>query len=86
MATMAAGRVATGSVTGAAGSPAIERSSGELGVTVAARGTTPALRMRERTSAAWAWTWMVITVPAAPARAVRPERCRYALCSAGGSA
>jgi hypothetical protein len=50
---MAAGRAA-GSLTGAAGSPAIERSSAELGVTAAASGTTPAFRIRVRTSAAWA--------------------------------
>jgi len=82
---MAAGRAA-GSLTGAAGSPAIERSSAELGVTAAASGTTPAFRIRVRTSAAWACAWRVITAPAAPARAVRPDLCRYALCSAGESA
>lgn len=52
-AAMAAGRAA-GSLTRAAGSPAIERSSAEPGVTAAASGTTPAFRIRVRTSAAWA--------------------------------
>ena len=46
----------------------------------------PALRVSCRTSSTWSSVIRVITVPVAPARAVRPERCRYALCSAGGSA
>ncbi|MCW2935134.1 MAG: hypothetical protein JWM19_6096, partial [Actinomycetia bacterium] len=40
----AAGR--TGIVTAGAGSPAIERSSADPGVTVAVSGTTPAFRIR----------------------------------------
>ncbi len=49
-------------------------------------GLTPALRVRSRTSRTWSSVISVTTVPDAPARAVRPERCRYALCSTGGSA
>ena len=45
-----------------------------------------ALRVSACTSPACSSVISVITVPAAPARAVRPERCRYALCSTGGSA
>ena len=64
----------------------MERSSAEPGLTVAASGLTPARRISPRTSAAWAGLCRVMTTPSAPARAVRPDRCRYALCSAGGSA
>ena len=49
-------------------------------------GLMPALRVRSRTSRTCASVISVTTVPDAPARAVRPERCRYALCSTGGSA
>ena len=63
-------------VTGGTGSPAIERSSADLGVTVAVSGTTCALRMIARTASAWAGVWRVMTVPAVPARAVRPDLCR----------
>jgi len=66
----------TGSATDGTRSPAIERSSADPGVTVAVSGTTPAFRIRSRTARAWAGSWRVITVPAAPARAVRPDRCR----------
>src|SRR3954471_19585960 len=48
-------------------------------------GLIPAWRASVRTSPAWSGVAMVTTAPSAPARAVRPERCRYALCSAGGS-
>ena len=58
-----------------AGGPAIERSTGEAGLAVVDRGVTPALRIRARTSAAWAVVCTVTTVPAAPPRAVRPDRC-----------
>src|ERR1700722_9255497 len=63
-------------VTGGTGAPAIERSSADPGVTLALSGTTPAFRIRSRTAAAWAGVCRVITVPAAPALAVRPDRCR----------
>ena len=46
----------------------------------------PALRVRSRTSRTCSSSIIVTTVPSLPARAVRPERCRYALCSTGGSA
>src|SRR4029450_6398626 len=46
---------------------------------------TWAYRCSLATSVAWSGRTRVTTVPAAPARAVRPERCRYALGSAGGS-
>ena len=49
-------------------------------------GEILAARVRSRTSLTCWSVISVMTVPAAPARAVRPERCRYALCSAGGSA
>ena len=39
-------------------------------------GLMPAARVRSRTSRTWSSVISVITVPAAPARAVRPERCR----------
>ncbi len=39
-------------------------------------GLIPALRVRSRTSPVWLSSIIVTTVPAAPARAVRPERCR----------
>ena len=68
------GRAATG--TRGAGSPAIERSSADSDVTVAVSGTTRAFRMMAGTAPAWADVWRVITVPAAPARAVRPDLCR----------
>ena len=45
----------------------------------------PACFISLRRSAAWSGSMTVTTVPPAPARAVRPERCRYALCSVGGS-
>ena len=45
----------------------------------------PAWLASVRTSERWAAVITVTTTPSAPARAVRPERCRYALCSAGGS-
>ena len=48
-------------------------------------GLMPARLVSSRTSACWSGVATVTTTPAAPARAVRPERCRYALCSAGGS-
>jgi hypothetical protein len=63
-------------VTRGAGAPAIERSSGDSDVTVALSGTTRAFRMIAGTAPAWADVWRVITVPAAPARAVRPDLCR----------
>src|SRR5690606_20408723 len=44
-----------------------------------------ALRVRSRTSPRCSGSMTVTTTPSEPARAVRPERCRYALCSAGGS-
>ena len=44
-----------------------------------------AARSSERTSPAWSGSMTVATSPVLPARAVLPERCRYALCSAGGS-
>src|SRR6266545_7362983 len=59
-----------------AGGPAMERSSAEPGLTLAVRGDTPAWRIRPRTSPACAGLCTVITTPAAPARAVRPDRCR----------
>ena len=40
------------------------------------RGFTPALRVSSRTSETWSSVISVTTVPSAPARAVRPERCR----------
>ena len=49
-------------------------------------GAMPAARVSNRTSCACSLVMIVTTVPALPARAVRPERCWYALCSAGGSA
>jgi hypothetical protein len=59
-----------------AGGPAMERTSPEPGPALAASGTTPARRIRPLTSAACAGVCRVITTPAAPARAVRPDRCR----------
>ena len=38
-------------------------------------GTTPARRIMALTSRDWAGVWTVTTIPLAPARAVRPERC-----------
>jgi hypothetical protein len=55
------------------------------GATDARSGRIPAWRVSLWTSVAWSPVTMVTTIPAAPARAVRPERWRYALCSAGGS-
>src|SRR5699024_4973265 len=49
-------------------------------------GRMPALRIRSLTSRFCSGVCTVMTVPDSPARAVRPERCRYALCSTGGSA
>ena len=63
-------------VTGGAGSPAIERSSADPGVTVAVSGTKCASRIMARTALAWAGVRRVIAVPAVPARAVRPDLCR----------
>jgi hypothetical protein len=42
-------------------------------------GFTPALRVSWRTSDTWSSTVSGTTVPSAPARAVLPDRCRYAL-------
>jgi len=64
------------SFTRGAGAPAIERNSADSDVTVAVSGTTRAFRMMARTALAWAGVWRVITVPAVPARAVRPDLCR----------
>ena len=79
-------RAAAGRAGGSAGSPAISASSSDVGPTAATIGTTSALRIRVRTSPVCAGVCRVITMPLAPARPVRPERCRYALYSAGGSA
>lgn len=49
-------------------------------------GLMPALRARCFTSLRCSSVASVTTIPSLPARAVRPERCRYALCSIGGSA
>ena len=39
-------------------------------------GWIPALRVRSRTAETCSWSTIVTTVPDAPARAVRPDRCR----------
>ncbi|SKU79666.1 Uncharacterised protein [Mycobacteroides abscessus subsp. abscessus] len=44
-----------------------------------------ALRSSASTSRRCSGRTSVTTSPVPPARAVRPDRCRYALCSAGGS-
>jgi len=74
--TAGAGRagLATGTVR-LAGGPAIERSTAEPGPVAEARGVTPAWRIGARTPAACAAVCTVTTVPAAPLRAVRPDRC-----------
>ena len=56
------------------------------GVTRVVVGSMPALLVSARTLRRWLSVMRVMTVPVAPARAVRPERCKYALCSSGGSA
>src|SRR5699024_3062072 len=55
------------------------------GVTDTTSGLIDAWRISWRTSRRCSCSPTVTTWPLAPARAVRPDRCRYALCSAGGS-
>ena len=55
------------------------------GRTLTVSGRMPACLASVRTSAVWSGVARVTTVPPAPARAVRPDLCRYALCSVGGS-
>ncbi len=73
--------------------PGKDRSPGAMVLSIGWRASTlvvvariPALRVRSRTSRTWSSVMSVTTLPDAPARAVRPERWRYALCSTGGSA
>src|SRR4051812_17354820 len=71
----AAGATAPGAVsTRSPGASSVSSASpGRVFVVV---GLTPALRVRSRTSRCWSSVIRVITVPCAPARAVRPDRCR----------
>lgn len=72
-----------GAGTDSAGGATNERSPGTSSASEASpgrsllvRGVMPARRVRARTLATWSSVIKVITVPFAPARAVRPERCR----------
>lgn len=49
------------------------------------RDSTPALAWRRITSSTWRGVVIVTTAPDSPARAVRPERWRYAFGSVGVS-
>ena len=60
--------------------------NGWLGATRVVVGLMPACLVSARTERRCLSVINVTTVPDAPARAVRPERWRYALCSSGGSA
>src|SRR5690606_17888084 len=72
-------------LTHAATSPTRAATSGELAVTGRGWAEIDALRSRSRVSRRCSGSITVTTSPSLPARAVRPLRCRYALCSAGGS-
>jgi hypothetical protein len=58
-----------------AGAPAMDRSSAESGRALARSGSTLARRIMAVTSDACAVVCTVTEMPAAPARAVRPDRC-----------
>ena len=75
---------ATGFTVGAR-SPTRPATAAPSGVTLSSAAVIFAARSRADTSRRCASKATVTTRPRAPARAVRPERCRYALCSVGGS-
>ncbi len=74
-----------GGLTSGAGGPVSALISAAPGLTRAITGLTPACRVSVRTAANCSGVDRVTTTPSAPALAVRPERCRYALHSDGGS-
>ena len=71
--------------TAPSGRPAVRGWGAFASTEVVTIGLMPAALVIERTSLRCSGVITVTTTPAAPARAVRPERCRKALCSAGGS-
>src|SRR5665811_1158669 len=72
-------------VTCAATSPTSFTNAGEPARTACGVAVILASRVSARKSPACSGSTRVTTSPPDPARAVRPARCRYALCSAGGS-
>ncbi|KZX21546.1 hypothetical protein ACH61_01299 [Rathayibacter tanaceti] len=66
-------------------SPTSLATAAESAVTCCGATWIAALRSSVFTSPRWVGSTTVTTSPSLPARAVRPERCRYALCSMGGS-